>query len=99
MAGCNGRDGVRQILFITGEAGLERRPWSIRLLRRPAVGLQWIGRGQCIEHYGAGEPICPCWRPLGNSAGDSTASMREVLARQAPTWLVQLPWLSNDETL
>ena len=35
-----------------------------------------MGHGQCVEPYGAGEPICPCWRRWDVSAGD----------RRAPGW-------------
>ena len=54
----------------------------------------WIGRGQCIEHYGAGEPYMPVLEALEQlcrMAGGQ--ELMAFLAQQAPTWLVQMPWL------
>jgi DNA-binding winged helix-turn-helix (wHTH) protein/predicted ATPase len=54
----------------------------------------WIAHGQCIEHYGPGEPYMPILEALGRlcrqPAGDR---LIELLHRHAPTWLVQLPAL------
>ena len=93
-------DGVRQIVFITGEAGLGKTTVVDTFIEEArGRGLQWIGRGQCIEHYGAGETYMPMLEAFGQLCrGPDGPVCMDVLARQAPTWLVQLPWLSNDET-
>jgi DNA-binding winged helix-turn-helix (wHTH) protein/predicted ATPase len=93
-------DGTRQIVFITGEAGRGKTTVLDALIEEARRrGLQWIGRGQCIEHYGAGETYMPMLDAFGQLCrGPYAESCAEVLARQAPTWLAQLPWVSNDET-
>lgn len=59
----------------------------------------WIGHGQCIEHYGAGEAYLPLLEALSRLGRepDSEAVVATVLARYAPTWLVQLPSLVDDQ--
>ena len=93
-------DGARQIVFITGEAGLGKTTLVDTFVEEArGRGVQWIGRGQCIEHYGAGETYMPVLEAFGQLCrGPDGQACIDVLARQAPTWLVQLPWLSNDET-
>ncbi|NOT54830.1 MAG: AAA family ATPase, partial [Deltaproteobacteria bacterium] len=52
----------------------------------------WITRGQCIEHYGAGEaylPILDALEHLCRAPGGD--HLVELLDRYAPTWLVQMP--------
>ena len=57
----------------------------------------WIARGQCIEHYGAGEAYLPVLEALGQlcrqPGGEQVIAL---LSRYAPTWLVQMPALMND---
>jgi predicted ATPase len=56
--------------------------------------LLWLGRGQCIEHYGAGEAYMPVLEALGRLCRDPEGKqLLDVLSRYAPTWLVQLPAL------
>jgi predicted ATPase/DNA-binding winged helix-turn-helix (wHTH) protein len=56
--------------------------------------LPWIGRGQCIEHFGAGEAYLPILEALGRLGRQPDgAHITAVLRQQAPTWLVQLPAL------
>jgi tetratricopeptide (TPR) repeat protein len=48
--------------------------------------------GQCVEHFGAGEPYLPLLeavKELCRREPDLVPIMRAV----APTWLVQMPWL------
>ena len=50
--------------------------------------------GQCIEHYGAGEAYLPVLEVLGQLCKEPDgAELIALLARQAPTWVVQMPWL------
>ena len=57
----------------------------------------WIARGQCIEHYGAGEAYLPVLEALGQlcrqPGGEQIVTL---LHRYAPTWLVQMPALIDD---
>jgi hypothetical protein len=54
----------------------------------------WIGRGQCIEHHGAGEAYLPLLKALAQvgRAPDGTGLVT-VLHQQSPSWLVHLPVL------
>ena len=57
------------------------------------------GRGQCIEHYGTGEPYLPLLDALGRLCREPDGQrMRAILAQYAPTWMVQMPsLLTTDE--
>src|SRR5207244_10736091 len=58
--------GVRQLLFVTGEAGLGKTTLVEAFLTTlEASGPLWIGRGQCLDHYGAGEAYLPVLEALG----------------------------------
>jgi predicted ATPase len=58
----------------------------------------WIGRGQCIEHYGAGEAYMPVLEALGRLCREPEGEqLIDVLSWYAPTWLVQLPALLSAE--
>jgi class 3 adenylate cyclase len=63
----------------------------------------WMGYGQCIEQYGAGEPYMPLLQALGRLCREPGGDRLITLLNQhAPTWLVQLPTLltaSELETL
>src|SRR5262249_38919004 len=53
-----------------------------------------IGRGQCIEHYGTGEPYLPVLEALGRLCREPEGKgLIEILSQHAPTWLVQMPAL------
>ncbi|WP_428384568.1 AAA family ATPase [Nevskia ramosa] len=90
------RQGRRQIVFVTGEAGIGKTTLVSAFLaqarrRHPAM---LIGRGQCIEHQGPAEAYLPVLDALGNllrQAADDRPI--EVLKRMAPGWLLQLPAL------
>jgi DNA-binding winged helix-turn-helix (wHTH) protein/predicted ATPase len=87
--------GTRQVVFVTGEAGLGKTTLLERFLQElGGYGALWIGRGQCIEHYGAGEAYLPVLEALGQLCkGADGSELIDLLARQAPTWVVQMPWL------
>jgi DNA-binding winged helix-turn-helix (wHTH) protein/tetratricopeptide (TPR) repeat protein len=81
----------------------EARGWRLETSRPSAsqvsslksqVPSPWIGRGQCIEHYGAGEAYLPVLDALGRLCrGPRGRQMIALLAQHAPTWLVQMPVL------
>ena len=58
--------GARQLVFVSGEAGVGKTTvvdlWLARLDARGAVR---IARGQCVEHYGEGETYLPLLEALG----------------------------------
>lgn len=54
-------------------------------------------RGQCIEHYGAGEAYLPVLEALGQLCRQPGGEqIVNLLSRYAPTWLVQMPALVSD---
>lgn len=87
------RGGDRQIIFVTGEPGMGKTTVVETLLAEVARhGVLRVGRGQCVEHYGAGEPYLPILDALGRLCrGPDGERVVQALARHAPTWLVQMP--------
>ncbi|NOT57802.1 MAG: AAA family ATPase, partial [Deltaproteobacteria bacterium] len=52
----------------------------------------WFARGQCIEHYGAGEAYLPVLEALGRLCRSADGErLIPLLNQHAPTWLVQMP--------
>jgi DNA-binding winged helix-turn-helix (wHTH) protein/predicted ATPase len=87
--------GERQIVFVTGEPGIGKTTLVEAFLTRAAADRPVrIGRGQCVEHYGAGEAYLPVLDALARLCrGPEADGVVETLARHAPTWLVQMPSL------
>src|SRR5277367_2207240 len=94
-----GERGARQVLFLSGEPGIGKTTIVQQVLARAAAaGTAKATWGQCIQHYGIGEPYQPlleaimrlCSQPDG-------AGLVPVLERYAPTWLAQLPALLPPE--
>src|SRR5271157_4453446 len=88
--------GQRQIVFITGEPGIGKTALVDEFQRLAAAeepSLR-IARGQCVEGYGGVEPYYPILEALGQLChGSEGKRVVEILAAQAPTWLVQFPAL------
>src|SRR5262249_22934547 len=59
------RRGERQVVFVTGEAGIGKttlvEAFHQRLRARPEV---WVARGQCFEQHGPGEAYLPVLEAL-----------------------------------
>jgi hypothetical protein len=93
--------GTRQVVFVTGEAGLGKTTLVETFLHElDDAWALWIGHGQCIEHYGAGEAYLPVLEALGRLCQEPGGQeLITLLARQAPTWVVQMPWLVTDTAL
>jgi DNA-binding winged helix-turn-helix (wHTH) protein/tetratricopeptide (TPR) repeat protein len=89
------RQGRRQVVFITGEAGIGKTTLvDAFVAQMAATAVVWSARGQCIEHYGAGEPYLPLLEALGQwGRGPDGAQLVALLHQSAPTWLVHLPAL------
>jgi DNA-binding winged helix-turn-helix (wHTH) protein/predicted ATPase len=85
--------GRRQVVFVTGEAGIGKTTLVEAFAGGVAGGgAGLVARGQCLEQRGAPEPYLPVFDALdrlGRADGEAVAS----LSRLAPTWLVQLPAL------
>ena len=85
--------GRRQIVFVTGEPGIGKTTLVRTFVKQLAAsGGAVIGRGQCIEQYGAGEAYLPVLEALGRlcRAPGGTQLVR-LMEQYAPTWLSQLP--------
>ena len=91
-------EGQRQFSVLSGDTGIGKTTvvdlFVASLPTTPAVG---VGRGQCVDTYGDGEPYRPLLEALGQ-LGQSAhrAALRSVLQRYAPSWLVHLPALLGD---
>ena len=91
-------EGRRQFSVLSGEVGIGKTTvvdlFVASLPTPPEVG---VGRGQCVDTYGEGEPYLPMLEALGQ-VGQSPhrEALRSVLQRYAPTWLVHLPGLLGD---
>jgi predicted ATPase len=89
--------GQRQIIFITGEIGIGKTSLVDEFRQQAATEVPLrVARGQCVEGYGGKEPYYPVLEALGNLCrGSERDYMFEILATQAPGWLVQVPALVN----
>src|SRR5262245_9877276 len=60
------RQGQRQVVWLTGEAGIGKtavvEAFRAAVATDPAV---WLAAGQCVEHYGTGEAYLPVLETLG----------------------------------
>jgi DNA-binding winged helix-turn-helix (wHTH) protein len=90
--------GRRQVVFITGETGIGKTTVVEAFLERVAArGGPSIAQGQCLEHFGEGEPYFPLLEALGSLCRQPARDrVIEILWRHAPTWLAQLPWLVGE---
>ncbi|HEY5866596.1 MAG TPA: AAA family ATPase [Candidatus Tectomicrobia bacterium] len=89
------QQGHRQIVLVTGEAGIGKttlvEAWVTQVAATNAL---WLGRGQCIEQHGAGEAYLPLLEALGRMGrGPDGARLVQVLQQHAPSWLIHLPAL------
>jgi predicted ATPase/DNA-binding winged helix-turn-helix (wHTH) protein len=92
--------GQRQVVFITGEPGIGKTALVDEFQRQAAAEKPSIriARGQCVEGYGGAEAYYPMLEALGQLCRGSEGNrVVEILAAQAPTWLVQFPSLVKRE--
>lgn len=88
-------NGKRQVIFITGEAGIGKTTlldvFQQRAASRPHLR---IARGQCVEGFGGKEAYYPVLEALGQwFRAEDSGPVLHALAKQAPTWLIQFPSL------
>ena len=90
--------GTRQLVFVSGEAGVGKTTVVEMFLSRLGAGRErWTARGQCVEHSGEGEAYLPFVEALGRLGREPT--VLAVLRRYAPLWLAQLPGLVSEPEL
>jgi predicted ATPase/DNA-binding winged helix-turn-helix (wHTH) protein len=87
------REGERQVVFVTGEAGIGKttllETFTSTIAVDPTVR---ICSGQCLEQYGMGEAYLPVLDAIGQLCRDDTQIV-DVLRAHAPMWLMQMPSL------
>jgi DNA-binding winged helix-turn-helix (wHTH) protein/predicted ATPase len=95
------RSGQRQLVLVTGEPGIGKTALVEAFLAQiGGDGKVRIGRGQCVEQYGAGEPYLPVLEALGRLGREAGGEqIVQILKQYAPTWLMQLPSLLEDRDL
>jgi predicted ATPase len=91
--------GARQIVFVSGDAGIGKTSVVEAFLGRAGTGedLQ-IAFGQSIERHETSEAYQPLLEAL-TRWGRESKLLFSVLERHAPTWLAQLPSLLSPERL
>jgi DNA-binding winged helix-turn-helix (wHTH) protein len=88
---CSGR---RAVIWLAGEPGIGKTTLIEQFIAR--LGGVARARGQCVEHDGTGEPYLPVLEALAELCRND-AQLPALLRNVAPTWLLQLPWLSSAE--
>jgi DNA-binding winged helix-turn-helix (wHTH) protein/predicted ATPase len=91
------REGGRQVVFVSGEPGIGKTTFLRAFLDSLATADVRIGRGQCIEQYGSGEPYMPVLEALARLGQEPEGEhLVEILKRLAPSWLAQMPALLGE---
>lgn len=88
--------GKRQVVFITGEAGIGKSTLIEMLLERLTHFDADVLRASCIELFGTDEAFMPLIEALQDYCGGQT-HLLESLKVHAPTWLAQMPGLLEDK--
>ena len=82
------------MVWVAGEPGIGKTA----LIEHFVAGLGDIAcaRGSCVQSFGAGEPYHAVLEALAE-LGRHDDTVAPLLRAVAPTWLLQLPWLSTAE--
>ena len=87
------RGGERQVVFVTGEAGIGKTTLLERFVR--SIGPDRTVRicsGQCLAQYGMSEAYLPVLDAIQQLCRED-AQVVEVIRAHAPMWLMQMPSL------
>ncbi|HKE96702.1 MAG TPA: AAA family ATPase, partial [Povalibacter sp.] len=85
--------GQRQLVWIAGEAGVGKsRLISSFVSELPPLTAAY---GQCVELFGSGEPYLPILEAIKELCRREP-QMVDAMRVAAPTWLVQMPWLTSE---
>ena len=87
--------GERQVVFVTGEAGIGKTTLVNEFVDQTAAAHDAsVARGQCLEHYGAGEAYLPVLDAVSRFARAPGGDwVTPHLRKHAPAWLAELPSL------
>ncbi|MBI5716266.1 MAG: AAA family ATPase [Burkholderiales bacterium] len=86
------RGGQGRLVFIAGDPGVGKSALAAAFVE--GIDAAVVGHGQCIESFGREEPYRP-WLDLLSSLARQIEDLPAHLARCAPSWLAQLPWLQS----
>jgi DNA-binding winged helix-turn-helix (wHTH) protein/tetratricopeptide (TPR) repeat protein len=91
--------GQRQIIFVTGEAGIGKTTLVDAFHQRAVQDHTLrVARGQCVEGFGGKEAYYPMLESLGQLTRNPNGnSVVQTMAKRAPTWLIQFPSLVKPE--
>jgi DNA-binding winged helix-turn-helix (wHTH) protein/predicted ATPase len=85
--------GERQVVFVTGEAGIGKTALVDAFVQNLASDKRIrIGTGQCLEQYGTSEAYLPVLDAVGRLCREQPNAL-DVLRAHAPMWLLQMPSL------
>ncbi len=96
---CLADQGERQIVFVTGEAGIGKTTLTDEFVRAAAIRDPSICflHGRCIQQHGQREPYLPVLEALERVLSSSLdAALVPRLRRIAPCWYAQIPKLLAD---
>src|SRR5215831_377769 len=85
--------GERQLVWIAGDAGVGKTTLVEGFLSELPNAV--VARGQCVEHFGTGEPFLPLLEAIRELCRIDP-SLATIMRSVAPTWTVQLPWLLSE---
>jgi predicted ATPase/DNA-binding winged helix-turn-helix (wHTH) protein len=93
------QQGQRQVGCLVGEPGIGKTALVETFIAQVSAAEDvWVGHGQCMDHYGAGEPYLPVLEALGRLCrGPEGMTLITVLRQYAPSWLMHLPTLLAPE--
>lgn len=89
--------GDRQVVFVTGEAGIGKTTLLNMALARVSRVDVGVLHGHCTEMFGANEAFLPLIEAVQTACHDTDGPMMSRALRQhAPTWLAQMPGFLTD---
>jgi predicted ATPase/DNA-binding winged helix-turn-helix (wHTH) protein len=91
-------EGLRQVIFLTGEPGIGKTTLIEMFLNEVSDHAHTVLRMRCVEHFGQGEALLPMIEAIEKRCrAPEGAKLIELLHRQAPVWLAQLPSVLQPE--
>ncbi len=91
------RRGERSAVFVTGDAGIGKTALVDAFAEHCAREGLSVVHGQSRESYGEGEAYLPILEAIGSLCrGELADTVMPILRRYAPSWLVQMPWVTEE---